>query len=609
MTSGEGLKLVFTESPVATIVIDRQGQVADVNRAAIKTMARGRDRLIGTPILSWVVPEDRDMARDQFVKSMEGRSGDWTVRVRRGDGIARVLSLRTVPLDRGGQAQGILAFARDLSPPQEGRPDAGQLQALLESLPGQFVVALDRTGRIRYSSGLSRTHLVPDENYVGEPFGVLVCRDSRNVELTDYLLEELKVGREWGGLLWYHAVDGTRVPVRTFASPYRDPKSGRILGGLVAGRDVRRELKLRDDVERSQRLASIGRLVGDVAGALSSELEAASDGAAVGGSGAESTGGATPAPASLPALDRLRRFLEGLGEYASEPQRDFDAVPVADVIDAALVRHRTRPGAPEVEMTRSGEAGPSVVYADNAQLGRVFDILIENARESLAGRSDRRVRIDVAQGVEGLVVRVSDSGAGLDPGCADTIFEPFFTTKPGHAGLGLSIARAIVDSFSGRLWAEVDEDWTTFVLELRSKGREASIPFTIAPARGTRSRTILLVDDEEAVRQSIRKFLEKVGYEVREAWSGRSALAQVTAGDPPELILTDLKMADGSGYWFLTEVARDFPDLIRKTVVLTGEAQSDDAARLLRETGCPIIPKPVELSHLLDILEEVTLAS
>ena len=436
MTSGEGLKLVFTESPVATIVIDRQGQVADVNRAAIKTMARGRDRLIGTPILSWVVPEDRDMARDQFVKSMEGRSGDWTVRVRRGDGIARVLSLRTVPLDRGGQAQGILAFARDLSPPQEGRPDAGQLQALLESLRGQFVVALDRTGRIRYSSGLSRTHLVPDENYVGEPFGVLVCRDSRNVELTDYLLEELKVGREWGGLLWYHAVDGTRVPVRTFASRIgtRRAVGSSAVSWPAETCGVSSNCETTSSALKGSPASAGSWATSPGLSRVSSRRHRTEQ--PWGAAGQNPRGGRHPRRPRFPHSTVSGDSWKGSVSTPRSRSATSTQFPSLTCIDAALVRHRTRPGAPEVEMTRSGEAGPSVVYADNAQLGRVFDILIENARESLAGRSDRRVRIDVAQGVEGLVVRVSDSGAGLDPGCADTIFEPFFTTKPGHAGLG-----------------------------------------------------------------------------------------------------------------------------------------------------------------------------
>ena len=124
-----------------------------------------------------------------------------------------------------------------------------------------------------------------------------------------------------------------------------------------------------------------------------------------------------------------------------------------------------------------------------------------------------------------------------------------------------------------------------------------------------RTRTVLVVDDEEAVRLSIRRFLEKVGFEVREAWSGRSALAQITVGRPPELVLTDLNMLDGNGTWFLDQLSRDFPDLLRHTVIVTGNTAREEIRDLTRETGCPVMIKPLDLSQLLDVLDEVAVRS
>ena len=114
-----------------------------------------------------------------------------------------------------------------------------------------------------------------------------------------------------------------------------------------------------------------------------------------------------------------------------------------------------------------------------------------------------------------------------------------------------------------------------------------------------------MVDDEDTIRSGIRKFLEKVGYEVREAWSGRSALAQITTGQPPELVLTDLKMSDGSGYWFLDQLSRDFPNLLERTLILTGDTEHAEVSRLARRTGCPILRKPLELPNLLETLDQV----
>ncbi len=144
-------------------------------------------------------------------------------------------------------------------------------------------------------------------------------------------------------------------------------------------------------------------------------------------------------------------------------------------------------------------------------------------------------------------------------------------------------------------------------LELPYEAPEARLRFRPTPLTLTRTRTVLVVDDDEPVRSALRRFLEKVGFEVREAWSGRSALAQLTAGRPPELILTDLKMSDGSGYWFLDQLSRDYPDLLRRTVVITGDTDYQETTRVTREKGCPVMRKPFEPPELLDLLDEVAL--
>jgi CheY-like chemotaxis protein len=118
-----------------------------------------------------------------------------------------------------------------------------------------------------------------------------------------------------------------------------------------------------------------------------------------------------------------------------------------------------------------------------------------------------------------------------------------------------------------------------------------------------------VVDDDEAVRVSLRAFLEKVGYQVREAWSGRSALAELTSARLPEIVITDLKMSDGSGYWFLEELEREFPRLVRRTVILTGDADHEAADGLAQRTGCPLVRKPFELPELMEVLDQVALGN
>ena len=101
----------------------------------------------------------------------------------------------------------------------------------------------------------------------------------------------------------------------------------------------------------------------------------------------------------------------------------------------------------------------------------------------------------------------------------------------------------------------------------------------------------------------IRKFLEQVGYEVSEAWSGRSAMAQITDVRPPEILITDLKMLDGSGYWLLDQIEEYYPSLLRRTVIVTGDTRREEALDVSLRTGCPLLAKPFDLPVLLELLE------
>ncbi len=604
MSSSEAYRLLFEESPVATIVVDREGMVLDVNRAACKTMSRARDRLVGTPILSWIVPEDRERARGTFVASVEGTPQNWTVRVRRGDGVSRVLSLRTCPLASGGSTKGVVTFARDLTEIQAGRPDTLQLQTLLENLPGQFVVALDAAGRIRYSSGLSRTHFRDDVEVIGDPYGSLVQQEDRDQRMVEFMLEELGEGRDWGGTVWHRMVDGSVFPVRTFASPYRDPRSGRVIGGLVAGRDARQEVQLRERARRAERSAAVGELVGSAGGLLRQTLAGLRKSAREAPVAAD--GSVLHTRDLQEALTRMERLVDSLGEFAEDIRLDRSDVELTKIVEDVLAKRGPELESRGVAVSYQNGIPLRPVFADRSQITRMLELLIDNAEDGLHSVAVRRLRVSLAAGADGQILRVADSGKPVPPEGRSRAFEPLAAPRGRAPGFGLAAVKALAEAHGGRAWVEDEGEvgWTTFAVELPEDGPESSLPFRPVSLTLTSARSILVVDDEEAVRGGLRKFLEKVGYEVREAWSGRSALAQITAGRPPDVILTDLRMTDGSGFWFLTEMSRDFPELLGRTVILTGDTGQGEAAKLARETGCPLVRKPVELPYLLEILDQ-----
>jgi len=119
-----------------------------------------------------------------------------------------------------------------------------------------------------------------------------------------------------------------------------------------------------------------------------------------------------------------------------------------------------------------------------------------------------------------------------------------------------------------------------------------------APARPL----VLVVDDDVTIRVLVRHMLEEAGYRVTEAESGRDALFRLRSGPPPDHLITDLKMADGSGGWLVSQVGYEFPTLLPRTVVITGDAAGAAAAHVAARWHCRVLAKPLHGPDLLDAL-------
>ena len=122
-------------------------------------------------------------------------------------------------------------------------------------------------------------------------------------------------------------------------------------------------------------------------------------------------------------------------------------------------------------------------------------------------------------------------------------------------------------------------------------------------------RSVLVIDDDAAMRAAVRRFLEREGYEVTESTSGRDALTRLREGTVVQLIVTDLKMKDGSGGWLLAQVGYEFPALLPRTLVMSGDAGSAAAAHVTARWRCPILPKPFGAAALIDALQTLERAS
>ena len=255
------------------------------------------------------------------------------------------------------------------------------------------------------------------------------------------------------------------------------------------------------------------------------------------------------------------------------------------------------------------------VVADPNQLEQVLTQLCANARESMPDGGTleivtRQERLDAAAAVrlQGLrpgvyvLLQVRDTGRGMDPPTVERIFEPFFSTKgPSEgAGLGLAPVYGIVKQSGGHIEvASQPRHGTTFTIYLPR--HEGSGP--VGPAAGARepvggTETILLVEDEEQVRDLARRVLERVGYTVLAAADAESAMAIADrrAGHI-HLLVADMMLPQLSGRELAARLSIHRPAI--KVLYISGSSGGSLARLRLLEPGMEFLEKPFSLDRLL----------
>ncbi len=208
-----------------------------------------------------------------------------------------------------------------------------------------------------------------------------------------------------------------------------------------------------------------------------------------------------------------------------------------------------------------------------------------------------------------MVLTVRDTGAGMDVQTQAHIFEPFFTTKKVGKGTGLGLATVygIVKQSGGFISVKSDlGEGTTFSVFLPrtapTAGAVAPLEKPDAYPRGT--ETILLVEDEEALRKLTREFLEDAGYKVIEAQDGKDALRMMeTKPERINLLVTDVVMPNMGGIELASRLQSIVPGL--RTIYASGNSGDKLDEKHLREAGDVFLQKPYPRHDLLGAIRQV----
>jgi CheY-like chemotaxis protein len=247
-----------------------------------------------------------------------------------------------------------------------------------------------------------------------------------------------------------------------------------------------------------------------------------------------------------------------------------------------------------------------IVNADPTRLAQIITNLLDNAvKFTPAGGS---VDLDVAREGQEAVLRVSDTGIGIDPTMLPKVFELFAQAEQpmdrtlGGLGLGLTLSRRLVEMHGGTLAVASEGRGQGAQFTVRLPVEVAGTPApTTAVVTSDRSRSILLIEDNEDARESLRLLLESLGHRVFEAGEGDSGLA-LARHHRPEVVLIDLGLPGLDGY----EVAlalRASPDGGTTTLIaVTGYGQAEDRRRSKDAGFDAHLVKPVSQSLLAQLI-------
>ena len=261
------------------------------------------------------------------------------------------------------------------------------------------------------------------------------------------------------------------------------------------------------------------------------------------------------------------------------------------------------------------------VLADPAQLEQALVNLVLNAREAMPEGGLLRIttsnlepdptawQLENGTQPEAYVcITISDTGVGMDEVTQSRIFEPFFTTKRTASGRGLGLATVygIVEQSGGQIGVEsAPGQGTTFTIYLpRYWGPEAAVGTTEQRLPQVGTETLLLVEDEAAVRASVRRLLEWHGYTVLEARNGEDALRVYDANENGiDLVLTDLVMPEMGGHELIERLRARDPDL--RVLFMSGYTERAFTSNGSMPPGTGFVEKPFTVETLMRRLREV----
>ncbi|HKC80225.1 MAG TPA: PAS domain S-box protein [Gemmatimonadaceae bacterium] len=580
------------------------------------------------PEIQWlhdhIHPDDRERVIAGIRGVLDSGGIAWSdhYRYRRADdSYVNVMDRGYVARDNSGAALRMIGAMTDIT--ERSRSEAAiRFQAQLLNAVQQAVVATDPEGIVIFWNKFA-------ENLYGwtaeEAVGEMIQDLTPSPFLREHgaeIVERGSAGGGWTGEFLVQGKSGKAFPALLTTSPVRDER-GTVLGFVTVSIDLTERRNLEEQFRQSQKMDAVGRLAGGIAHDFNNLLTVIRLNTEIIMDGFDPTD---------PRSDDVKQ-IRTAAERASGLTRQLLAFSRKQILQPRVLDMNSVVGNVEPMLRRligedisitTTSSARGYIVADPGQLEQVLMNLVVNARDAMPQGGQitietRSVELDEnytsehAPVIAGRYVMlvVGDNGIGMSRDTREHAFDPFFTTKEAGKGTGLGLATVygIVKQSGGYVWIYSEPDLGTTVKlyfpEVSSSAAFATVEPRLASTETKRgSETILLVEDEEAVRSLTSRILKKQGYRVMAAQHGREAM-EIAAREEGriDLVLTDVVMPGMNGRGLVERLTGIRPRI--KSLYMSGYTDDDIIRRGFIEPSKSFLQKPFTSEALLQTVRKV----
>jgi len=568
--SEERLRAIFNSEPECVKVVDLAGRVLEMNAAGLAMLeADSLDQVRGTSVARFVHPDDHASVQALLAKAVAGHRGTLVFRVITLKGRERWAESYASPLRAAtDRVDAVLTVTHDITDRRRATEERDlYAQAMRHMNVGLIIVHVEHTDRgpdFRFAAANEAAFRLTKMTE-GQLIGRTLSERFPAVMHSDLPAQALVAIREGTPrLIGDVPYPGASTAPAVFNVAFA-PISDRSLA--VTFQDVTEQRRLEEQLRHAQKMEAVGRLAGGVAHDFNNLLTVI-----IGYLDVALSAPTLPTTLrsdieqALSAADRAARVTGQLLAF-SRRQLLQPKVVAVDALLRDLTDMLEMIVRENIHLTIALGAPGLCVRVDPGQLEQVVLNLVVNACDAMAAGGTLVVRtgplaVDGAEPGPWVRVTVSDTGVGMDEATRARVFEPFFTTKgEGGTGLGLASAYGVVKQSGGRVTCESRPgEGSSFYVDLPSVADAVEPPAPAAPRTIGGGESILLVEDNQAVRRMMAVTLEREGYHVDTAANGDEALALARSGRAFDILVTDLVMPGMSGRNVADAVAQLSPD-------------------------------------------------